>query len=364
MKFYNEKKNLVNLSNSILKHFLIPTFNPSLESIDKILNRYPIDKKISVILLDGFGSYIQNIYKESIPFLYSHKKYKITSVFPPTTVASTTSFLTGKYPNETGYLGWIEKLPFYDTPVVTFFSSFVDSKKISPLTVKDFLPNKDIIEIINEKYNRKIACKVMSFELEDESFETFLKHSQKAIDNNIFSYLYFTNPDDYLHKYGTHSQKVNELVKNIDDKIKKFIKNNKDTLFLVIADHGHIDTEYEELMDHKDLYDLLKIKYNCLEPRSCMLFIKDDKKVEAKKLIDKYYPSKYFKVYTKKQIIKKEIFGKGKSILQFEDLLGDFLIVSISNKAIVDKYNEKLKSMHAGGTKQEKYINLAVFNQG
>ena len=58
----NKKSSLVNLSNSILKWFEQPTFHDSLEKVDELLKKSN-KKKVSLILLDGFGTVIADYYK-------------------------------------------------------------------------------------------------------------------------------------------------------------------------------------------------------------------------------------------------------------------------------------------------------------
>src|SRR5574344_1617835 len=99
LELYDPKDNLVNISNSILAHYGAETYHPTYKPLDRVLKANK-DKKVCIVLLDGFGTYIQEIYKKDVPWIYSHKKFKITSVFPPTTVAATTSLLDGKYPKE------------------------------------------------------------------------------------------------------------------------------------------------------------------------------------------------------------------------------------------------------------------------
>lgn len=103
-KLYDENRNLVNVSNSLLRHYGLETFHPSLRELDAILDESK-NKKICLILLDGFGKHIQELHSSSCRYILSHNKRTITSVFPPTTTSATTSLLTGKYPIETGWLG-------------------------------------------------------------------------------------------------------------------------------------------------------------------------------------------------------------------------------------------------------------------
>ena len=100
---YNET--LTNLACSIRKYFDLDYKHKTLDYIDKILEeRKP--KNVVTILFDGMGS---NIIDKILPedsFFIKHRIKTITTVFPATTVAATTSIRTGLNPIETGMLGW------------------------------------------------------------------------------------------------------------------------------------------------------------------------------------------------------------------------------------------------------------------
>ena len=85
---YNET--LTNLACSIRKYFDLEYKHNTLEYIDKILEvRKP--KNVVIILFDGMGS---NIIDKVLPqdsFFIKHRIKTITTVFPATTVAATTT---------------------------------------------------------------------------------------------------------------------------------------------------------------------------------------------------------------------------------------------------------------------------------
>ena len=100
---YNEC--LTNLACSIRKYFDLDYKHNTLDYIDKILEeRKP--KNVVTILFDGMGA---NTLKKVLPddaFLVKNMLKPISTVFPATTVAATTSIRTGLNPVETGMLGW------------------------------------------------------------------------------------------------------------------------------------------------------------------------------------------------------------------------------------------------------------------
>jgi hypothetical protein len=66
-----------------------------------------------------------------------------------------------------------------------------------------------------------------------------------------------------------------------------------------------------------------------------------------------------FLLYSKEEVMEKNIFGVGKMHPKFEEFIGDYLAVAISDKGIV--YSQESKqfiSNHAGMTEQEMKIPL------
>ena len=95
---------LVNLANSILKEFGAKTSAKTLPMADQYLKKDY--QNVVVLLLDAMGISILEKHLKEDGFFRSHLAGEYDSVYPPTTVAATTSILSGLYPNEHGWLGW------------------------------------------------------------------------------------------------------------------------------------------------------------------------------------------------------------------------------------------------------------------
>ncbi len=359
---YSFKNNLVNLSNSILKVYGIKTFHDDIPEITScLLNNGVPKRKLAIFLFDGYGKVIQEENLDAGSFIYNNRRFDIDSVFPPTTVACTTSFLNGKYPIETGFLAWEELLPDDNIPTYTFSGIRVDMTKSVDLPSKIF-KLKDFIELVNEKGEYK-AGSLLSFTLENNNVQSFFEAAQSAIDKNDLSYCYFTEPDASLHDYGNCSKEVKEVIKNINLYFQRLVENNPDTLFLTLADHGHIDCEkHIELEDYSDVMDLLAIPYNCMEARVAMLFAKPKKKKKLLELVKNYF-SEDFYIYTKQEYINKKLFGDVSSVSPLIDkMLGDVLLVSKGGSLLMDRTMHRFVSAHAGATSREIKLSVSLFN--
>ena len=111
---------LVNFSNSVLKAFGAETSAPTLKMADKLLEKEY--KNVVVLLMDAMGVSILEKHLSPDGFLRSHLAGAYSSVFPPTTVAATTSMLSGLYPNEHGWLGWDMFFPELEKNVTVFLN--------------------------------------------------------------------------------------------------------------------------------------------------------------------------------------------------------------------------------------------------
>ena len=360
--YLSKDKSLVNLGNSILKAFGVTPFHETYKTVDEIIKNSR-KEKIALILFDGFGVNIAEHYKENIPYIYAHKVESFNSVYPPTTVAATTALTTGTYPIENGHIGWTQHFNEYNADICVFLSTDkFDNKKIYP-NVSNILKPKFIWEYINEtqKFN---ADSISSFHFKNkdktDDFETFFEEADKTIKIHDFTYVYSSNPDHLLHELGCYNETVKENLIYLEGKLKALIENNKDTLFLLVADHGFRDIEEIPLNEHADFFETLSRKYVTYEPSFSGFYVKDGQKFLE--LANKYYSDKFF-IYSKDEILKDHILGYGEMSQYVKETLPDFFLIAKDKYSFYD--GEKpvgFKGHHAGGTKEEREIYLYVFN--
>lgn len=116
---YNEC--LTNLACSIRKYFDLDYNHNTLKYIDDILEKEK-PKNVVVILYDGMGSRIIDRQLNKEDFFIKNKYKEITTVFPATTTAATTSIRTGLNPIEHGWLGWNVYIEKIDETVTLFMN--------------------------------------------------------------------------------------------------------------------------------------------------------------------------------------------------------------------------------------------------
>lgn len=361
---YNEC--LTNLACSIRKYFELDYKHNTLEYIDKILEDTK-PKNVVTILFDGLGANILDNILGNDSFLTKNKLKNISSVFPATTVAATTSIRTGLNPVESGMLGW--NMYYKDiNKIITVFKNTEKSdatKTILP-EAKEYkdkhMKTKTINEEINEIGKYKSYC-LFPFgddcytDLDDmiDRIVTLCNTSPKK-----YIYAYDDEPDHLMHDLGPYSKEVKDLVRYRNIMIQKLSEKLKDTIIFVVADHGHLLVDNIFLQDYPDIIECME-RNTSLEPRATCFFIKEDKKKIFPELFNKYF-GEWFTLYTKEEVINNKLFGPGEENTIFRDAIGDFISVSKSNKALIGVGDSVLISQHSGFLDDEVLVPLVVIS--
>lgn len=354
---YNEC--ITNLSNSILKHFNIETYHNTIEELDKILDKDY--KNVIVVLCDGMGSILLDEMLDKDSFLIKNRIKAITSVYPPTTTAATTSMLSGLNPNEHGWLGWDLYFKKENKTITMFLNTLkatdiqAESYNVSSTT----FPYESITEKINKNYEtyELLPFKDLEYKVLNNQVEKIIELSKNP--NKKFIYSYYEDPDSLLHDYGIDSEVVKREFENINNGLEYLCSNIEDSVVIITADHGHIDTIYYNLDNYPSIKNLLE-RTTSIEPRAISFKVLDSKKEEFINEFNKYFKDEFWLLNTN-EVIDKQIFGIGKNNIHFKECIGDFVALAKSNKAIIyDSSTYQFKSHHAGLTDREMLIPLIV----
>lgn len=363
---YDKSNNLVTISNSILKHFTNQTINESNKTLDNILSKKEY-KKIVVMLFDGFGKSIREKHLSPNDFLRRKEVMEITSVFPPTTVAATTSFLSGLYPSQSGWLGWQQYFKSHNIILEMFtnINPATREKVAPPLLSYLYCGYTSIIDLINQNSDAK-ACSLYPAKINPEGgkdLDDFFNKANEMMkkDESHFIYMYWTEPDSLIHEFGTDHYCVKSNCKKINKLVHKLAKENQDNLIIVLSDHSLVNTKFFYTFEHDDFSSCLTT-ITSLDSRSCFFHVKPDKINDFSTIFNKHY-GKYFILKTKREIIEEEWFGPKENHALFEDFLGDFMATSISEYGFTNYDEETFIGAHAGSTEEESLIKVSIINK-
>jgi len=356
---------ILNVTNSILKHYNVDISYNTIVELDTVLqDSY---NHIIYVLLDGLGTNVIRHHLQKTDGLYNYLHKEITSVFPPTTVAATDAVLSGVPPIVNGHLGWVQYFKEEDTNIVVFmnFDFYNGSVPATDLREK-YLSFKTIYDQIKES-----SPSVQT----NEFFPAFREGGSVSFNQQVervllsthncdqsFNYVYWVEPDLSQHVHGTKSEKVGEIIRNLNRDFEQLIENvTDDTLVILIADHGLLDVEEIPLNNYKDVTSLLR-QQPSLEPRATIFFVKEDSKTAFKERFNHHFSS-FFKLYTTEEFLELKLFGEGEMNPNITQCFGDFISVAISNKMFSLHEGKSYKAHHAGLSEEEMMVPLILYSK-
>lgn len=351
---------LVNLASTFLEHFGATPSHPSIQGISSSLMSA---KKVAVVLLDGLGYYVRRAHHEAAKLLIDREIATISSVNPATTVAATTAFLSGLYPKENGWLGWVSA--FKDGNYLSFAGKNAATDSFDG-TKHELPPYESIVEKINKAGHAAafVYPELIGGPGSPRTFGEELEAVRRHFDDGKeFLYVYWTEPDHEIHDYGVESPVVDEVIRSLTEKLAAFVETLKgDEAVLVIADHGLVDATEVDMAEHPDLVALMSRGFS-IEGRAASIFVKEGKEGEFAKLFGRYYPD--IDLFGHEEVVNSDFFGTGKPNPIFDSLVGSFLAIPRGNKLLIDKHHYPhgggFKGHHAGQSAEEKTIGVSLF---
>ena len=372
--FPDYTNSILNLSCSILNHFGVKPKHPTLPVADELLSGSY--KHVVLVLLDGLGVNILEKHLRAGDFFRQKFVCPYSSVFPPTTTASTTSVLSGRSPVEHGWLGWDVYFKQEDKTVTCFTNNLMGTEipAASYHVAHKYLPFTNIAEQINSVCGENTASIVFPFgEGGFPKFSDWLSEIKRqcSLPQRTFTYAYWEQPDGVLHISGTNADCVHRTMIELNNAIEKLCKSLSDTAVFITADHGHTDIKRNFFCEQYPDFARMLVRPPSIEPRGISFYVKDEYlkpadndcgdtvfAVEFERLFGRDYV-----LFTQKQVFEMQLFGPG---TPNENLtgIGDYIAAATGKRTLFwDKTAKPFKSHHAGMSRDEMEIPLIFFGE-
>lgn len=363
LSLHNYENCIVNLSNSILSKFGAPTVGKTLPLVDNLLKKDY--KNIVILLLDGLGTCIMESNLKEDGFLRTHFIESISTVFPPTTVAATTSVMSGLQPIEHAWLGWDCYYPQVDKNVTVFLNTEQGTDK--PASEENipwkYCNYESVVNRIN--HAGKKAYQVLPFVPPfPDRFSAICKQITNlcAEDGRKYIYAYWNEPDSVMHKYGCYSDEAKSVVADLETEVEEMCAKLEDTLLIVTADHGHIDGQNVSITEYPKIMECL-VRMPSIEPRALNLFVKEEKRIQFEQEFTNEF-GRDFILLTKEEIYREKLFGTGVPHENVDAMIGDYVAIGLTDLTIFNSIEEaeSFKGVHAGYTLEEMTIPLIIID--
>ena len=357
IKYPNYDRSILSIASSVLNHFGVKDCkHKTLPEFDKLLEKDY--KNVIVILFDGLGTSTLNYHLKDNDFLRKHYVTDISSVFPSTTVAATTSILSGYSPLECGWLGWDLYFEEIGENVAVFKNTLQrnDEPAAKYNVANRYIPVKNIMQRIEAVKGRKSAYCVAFFskfriKCVEDICKTIYKLSKKR--KKKYIYAYWHQPDSAMHRYGVTSPEAHKEILHINSEVEKLCSKLKDSLVIITADHGLCDSVNLFLEDYPELYSMLKISPSIEPGRAMSLFVKDGLQETFKNEFNKYFDDSFI-LKTKEDVFSENLLGYGEPHPRTSGFVGDFLAIATTEKTLFTAREEhEFVGVHAGLTEEE-----------
>jgi len=339
---------------------------------------------IVLLVLDGFGYEFLMRQAEQTVF-HRHLAGKITSIFPSTTAAGITTFMTGLAPQQHAVTGWFMLLKELGCVATTL--KFQPRCCEASLLRRDVTPpalygngtsifaqmrratySVDLASLINTDYNSRMNDCPHRF-----SFSTFpecLQQLGTIIAQNHdpkFIFTYWSSIDDLSHVYGAHSIEAVRHFYEISDMLDAWLDQLRgtDTTLIITADHGLIDTDMAhtiQVKQHPALRETLTLPI-CGEARAAFCYVRPSKTAQFEQYIQREFDG-ICDLYRSEALIENGLFGLFDADPRLFDRIGDYAILMRSNYVIRDfLLGEKetyYVGYHGGLSAEEMFVPLVV----
>ncbi|PQJ95930.1 alkaline phosphatase family protein [Chromatium okenii] len=356
------------------------------------LNAVPVDtlahaKNLILLVIDGLGAHWL-AHHAPHGMLHRAQRTTLTSVFPSTTASAITTYLTGAAPLQHGITGWFTYLrelgcvmtiltgkPRYGG--ISYRQAGVDPVQLfghTPIFDRINTPSVMISpqHIARSDFSLAHAgrAEVIAYDGLTDLFQQTLQvlHRPQLRRTQRFLCLYWPALDSIGHAQGMNSAAAVAHLAQIERAIANFLAAaaGTDTLLLVCADHGQLDTspaERIELADHPELAECLLLPL-CGEPRAAFCYVRAGKERAFEQYCQQVL-GEQVEMIPSWQLVENGLFGFGTPHPHFMERIGDYCLLPRGQRVIYDRLPSEKPyvqiGVHGGLSAAELMVPLCVF---
>jgi hypothetical protein len=317
-------------------------------------------ENVVLVIVDGLGDNYLRAHG-ALGAIARHRRGAISAVFPSTTASAITTSYTGATPLEHGLTGWYtyfgapacvaaplpferrgDKKPLGLAPGRVFREgSLFDSLACRPIVVT-YRP------IIDSSYNRHHCGRAERRAYDNlEGFVEQVVAAAKSGGGKKFIYAYWPEYDSLAHRHGVASAEVLAQFRAVDAAFDELLERlaGTDTLVVLTADHGFMDSPPEESLElPAALAPLLRFPL-CGERRVAFCHVHD-----PKLFIEKAGETlgERAEVRASQELADEGWFGRGRAHPDFAERIGDVALIMQGRATVKDWVAGESRHLHIG----------------
>ncbi len=306
-----------------------------------------------LLVIDGLGADYLARHSPQGP-LTRHLRGVITSVFPSTTAAAIPCFLTGDAPQQhglTGWFTWLRELGCIMTVLpghpryggASYRQAGIDPAKLYGLVpVFERIQTPSLVVapsyIAGSDFNLSLSggARILPFVTLSGMFRaTAAALRQDAAPKYL--YLYWPRLDTLGHQEGIEAGATLRHLQEIEQAVTDFLVQaaGTDTLLLITADHGQVDTtaaDRIDLADHPTLTHALALP-PCGEPRAAFCYLRPGH-LDTFTDYCRTHLAEHLDVVPSADLLAQGMFGLGEPNPRLAERIGDLTLLMRGNSVI------------------------------
>lgn len=374
MIYPDYNRSILSTTASVLKYYGCESVYPTLPELDAAFETMP--KHVALIITDGAGVRPLEGALPADSYMRSHVSAQVTSIFPSTTTAACTSYYNGMSAYEHGWLGWYLYFKEYAADITTFRrTTFYTGKNVDgPQAAPCLMPFETVFEKIRASQPEVVTRTQYAFDsysahgahenLIISSFADICENQARISrrDERTFTLSYWGEPDNAMHGFGVGSKQAVKQFKDIDAELKSLAGRLSDTLLIVTADHGLINSRSIFIDEIPEIMDCL-IMPPMVESRAAAFYVKAHRRAAFENIFREKL-GQWFILLSREDVYRTGIFGRGNAHRKFDDFIGDYVACAVSHRDIAmhipGRPEGELIGKHAGLTEDEMLVPVII----
>lgn len=339
-------------------------------------------RQVLLWIIDGLGFNYLRAHPQAA-HLNAHLRGSVTSVYPPTTSTAVTTLLTGDAPQQHGLTGWhmyfrelgsilavLPGKPRYggvglgaagiDTRALFAHTAFADRIGVEACSIAP-------AGIARSDFNLAHLGRAKLTDYED--MDGLLEAVTAALHapGRRYVHAYWPGLDAIGHREGIHSAAARSHLLDLDRAFMQLLDRlqGTDTLVIVCADHGQVDTTPDTrlcLNDHPALGELLALPL-CGEPRSAYCYLRPGCEADFDACVTSELAG-VVRAFPAQQLLDEHWFGPGEPHPELARRIGDRVLLPEANYTLKDwlpqEKRVELVGAHGGLSADELLVPLVV----
>ncbi len=339
---------------------------------------------VCLMVVDGLGYHFLRRVRPG-GLLRSGLRARLHTVFPSTTAAAITTFLTGEPPAWHGLTGWFMYLrelgavfttlpgrPRYGG--ATLGESGWDMHRLlgrRPVTARMAVDCWQVspARIAHSDYSRAFRGPARVAEYHDlEGFFATTARLLRRAERPQYVYAYWPELDATAHREGIDSPAALRQLADFDAALGRFLDavRGTDTLLVICADHGLVDTSADSrltLDDFPALRDALRLPL-CGEPRVAYCYLRPGREAAFRAAVAEGLAGRA-ELLPAAEMIEAGWFGPGRPHGELANRVGDYVLLMQDRYTLKDWLPQERRytqvGVHGGASAEEMDVPLIVF---